>query len=595
MRPSQRQRAGKTESSFSAARIGAVLLCSAVGIGCSAQSTAPGGSGSGGGDSRGAGTGSLGSAGAMTSAVSGSGGQGTAQLPIDCKEPQAGRAPLRRLVRFEYNNTVAELFKLTTRPADALPGEELGTGFGNEADSLGVSRLLVDGYRTIAEQIAKDQTASAAQAIGTAGCDPAGMGEAACIQKFVTDFLGRAFRRPATPQDLTAYQGAFERAREIGGDFASGVRAVIARALQAPQFLYRVELGEPVDVAKNLARPTGYEMATRLSYLLWGTMPDLQLMSAAQQGKLATAEGVRAEAERLLNDERAHAVVRYFHGMLLGTLGLDHLERDSGFYPTFKPGMGALFRQETEKFLDEVVWKGSGDLAGIFSAPYTFVNGPLATFYGLPGVTGDGFQKVMLDGSRRAGLLTQASILTLTTPGSRTDPVVRGKWLYTKLLCGTVGDPPPDVPKLPEPIPGQGVRERLAMHREVQPCKSCHRLMDPIGFGFEHYDGVGLWRDQDNDLPIDDSGEIVVTDAAGTFHGPVELGQKLAKSQDVRKCFVRNWLTFAYGRAETSADSCSRTQLEQVFNDSGGNIKALLLSLTQTDAFLYRPMVVPGQ
>jgi hypothetical protein len=523
------------------------------------------------------------------------GGGGAAQPPTDCKEPQAGRAPLRRLIRFEYNNTVDALFKISTRPADALPGEEVGTGFGNEADSLGVSRLLIDGYRTIAEQIATDQTADAAHVIAAAGCDPAGMGEAPCSQKFIADFLGRAFRRPASAEDLTAYRGAFDRARQIGGDFASGVRAVIARALQAPQFLYRVELGETVDAAKNLARPTGYEMASRLSYLLWGTMPDPELLSAAQQGKLVTAEGVRAEAERMLNDDRAHDVVRYFHGMLFGTLGLDHLERDAGYYPTFKPGMGALFRQETEKFLDDVVWKGSGDLAGIFSAPYTFVNGPLATFYGLPNITGDVFQKVMLDGTRRAGLLTQASILTVTTPGSRTDPVVRGKWVYTKLLCGKVGDPPANVPKLPEPMPGQSVRDRLAMHRAVEPCKSCHTLMDPIGFGFEHYDGVGLWRDQDNNLPIDDSGEVVGTDAAGTFHGPTELGQKLAKSQNVRSCFVGNWLTFAYGRAETPADSCSRAKLEQAFNAAGGNIKALLLSLTQTDAFLYRPVVLPGQ
>ncbi|MEP7049607.1 MAG: DUF1592 domain-containing protein [Pseudomonadota bacterium] len=572
---------------MSAARTATWLLCSAAAMGCTGVIN---------GSSAGSGGGSAGPASSSGAAgVSAGVGGSTAQPPIDCKEPQAGRAPLRRLIRFEYNNTVAELFKISTRPADALPGEEIGTGFGNEADSLGVSRLLIDGYRTIAEQIASDQTTDAAHAIAAAGCDPAGMGEAACSKQFITDFLGRAFRRPGTPEDLTAYQGAFDHGRQIGGDFASGVRAVIARALQAPQFLYRVELGETVDAAKKLARPTGYEMASRLSYLLWGRMPDALLMSAAQQGKLVTPEGVRAEAERMLNDDRAHDVVRYFHGMLLGTLGLDHLERDAGYYPTFKPGMGALFRQETEKFLDEVVWKGSGDLVGIFTAPYTFVNGPLATFYGLPGITGDAFQKVMLDGSRRAGLLTQASILTVTTPGSRTDPVVRGKWVYTKLLCGKVGDPPANVPKLPEPTPGQSVRDRLAMHRAVEPCKSCHTLMDPIGFGFEHYDGVGLWRDQDNALPIDDSGEIKGTDAAGTFHGPTELGQKLAKSQAVRSCFVGDWLTFAYGRAETPADSCSRNKLEQAFSASGGNIKALLISLTQTDAFLYRPIVLPGQ
>jgi hypothetical protein len=475
-----------------------------------------------------------------------------------------------------------------------LPGEELGTGFGNDADALGVSRLLIDGYRSLAEQIATDKTVDAATAISTAGCDPAGTSEADCSAKFITDFLGRAFRRPATPEDVTTYRVTFDRGREIGGDFATGVRAVVARALQAPQFLYRVELGETVDAAKNLARPSSYEMATRLSYMLWGSMPDEALLNAAREGRLGTAEGVRAEATRMLDSPEAREVVRYFHGMLLGTLGIDGLERNAQLYPSFKPGMGALLRQETEKFLDDVVWNGSGDVAGIFSAPYTFVNGPLATFYGLANVTGDAFQKVTLDGSRRAGLLTQASVLSLTTPGSRTDPVIRGKWVYTKLLCGKVADPPPDVPKLPDPIPGQSVRERLAMHRDVDACRGCHRLMDPIGFGFEHYDGVGLWREQDNGVAVDDSGEIVGSDVAGAFQGAVELGQKLAQSQDVRSCFVGNWLTFAYGRAETPADACSRSALENAFTQSGGNIKSLLLALTQTDAFLYRPIVVPG-
>jgi hypothetical protein len=323
-------------------------------------------------------------------------------------------------------------------------------------------------------------------------------------------------------------------------------------------------------------------------------MPDEALLSAAREGRLGTAEGVRAEATRMLEAPEAREVVRYFHGMLLGTLGIDGLERNAELYPTFVPGMGALFRQETEKFLDDVIWSGSGDVAGIFSAPYTFVNGPLAAFYGLPNVTGDAFQKVALDGTRRAGLLTHASILTLTTPGSRTDPVIRGKWVYTKLLCGIIPDPPSEVPELPEPVPGQSVRERLALHRDVDACRGCHQLMDPIGFGFEHYDGVGLWRDQENGLPIDDSGEITGTDVAGPFRGVVELGQKLAQSQDVRSCFVGNWLTFAYGRAETPADLCSRSSLEKALTDSGGNIKALLLALTQTDAFLYRPVVVPG-
>jgi hypothetical protein len=324
-------------------------------------------------------------------------------------------------------------------------------------------------------------------------------------------------------------------------------------------------------------------------------MPDPALISAAEAGKLDTKEGVLEEARRLVADPRAKDSLKYFHSMLFGHGGLDHLERDAGFYPTFKPGMGALFRQETELFLDDVVWNGAGNLATVFTAPYTFVNGPLATFYGIPNVTGDAFQKVMLDTTRRAGLLTQASILTLTTPGSRTDPVVRGKWVYTKIFCGQIDDPPPDVPKLPDPVPGQPVRERLAMHRADPSCAGCHELMDPLGLPFEHFDGVGLWRDTDNGAAIDTSGAVPEVDVAGPFNGIVELGTKVAQSGDVRRCYAGRYLNYAYGRAITEADSCSANGVAQAFDGTQGNVRELILAVTQTPGFLLRPVTTPGQ
>jgi hypothetical protein len=455
--------------------------------------------------------------------------------------------------------------------------------------------LLVDGYRAIAQQIAKDVTVDAAAVVRVAGCDPATAGEEPCRQTFIADFLRRAFRRPAAEADLAAYAQTFATGKTLGGDFASGVRAVVERSLQSAQFLYRVELGEPVDAARNLARPSAHEVATRLSYLLWSSMPDQALFEAAEQGRLNTSEGILEEGRRMLGDARAKDSLRYFHTQLFGTGGLDHLERDAEYYPTFEPGMGVLFRQETEQFLEDVVWNGAGDLATIFTAPYTFVNEALATFYGIPGVTGDAFQKVNLDTARRSGLLTQASILTLTTPGSRTDPVVRGKWVYTKILCGKVDDPPPDVPELPEPVPGQSVRDRLALHRAAAECAGCHVLMDPIGFAFENFDGVGLWRDTENGVAIDTSGEIAESDVAGPINGVLELSQRVAQSRDVRNCYAGRFMTYAYGRAITSNDSCSRAALETAFEQAQGNIKELMLAVTQTDGFLLRPLAAPAQ
>lgn len=506
--------------------------------------------------------------------------------------PTAPRAPLRRLTRYEYNNTVRDLLGVMSRPADALPGEEAGSGFGNDADALGVSRVLIDGYRIVAQQVALEVTAEPAAVQALTNCDPA-TADAACQDAFLTRYLTDAFRRPPAAEELAAYQAAFDAGVTLGGDFASGTRAVIERSLQSPQFLYRAEVGQAVDDSPGLARPTGYEMATRLSYLIWSSAPDRALLDAAARGDLDSDEGVLAEASRLLEDERAKDSLRYFHGQLFGIAGLDYIERDAEYYPTFVPGMGALFRQETEHFLDHVLWHGEGDLRTVFTAPYTFVNESLATFYGIAGVTGAEFREVALDPTRRGGLLTQASILTTTTPGSRTDPVVRGKWFYTKLLCGTVPDPPPDVPLLPEPTPGQSTRDRLAQHRADPACGTCHALMDPIGLAFEHYDGVGLWRDTDNGLAIDDSGEVPIGDVAGPFQGAMEFAQKMAESADVRACYVGRYLTYAYGRALDAGDDCSKARAEAAFELSEGNVQDLMLAVTSTDGFLLRPMVAP--
>jgi hypothetical protein len=504
------------------------------------------------------------------------------------------RAPLRRITRFEYNNTVRDLLGVTSNPASVLPGEESGSGFGNDADALGVSPLLIDGYRTVAQQLAEEVTSDDSAVMNITGCDPAA-GESQCQSSFLSSYLTRAFRRPLEADELSSYATTFADGQALTGSFGGGVRAVIERSLQAPQFLYRIEVGRPLDGAPELTQPTAYEMATRLSYLLWSSTPDPALLDAAAQGKLDSAEGVLSEARRMLDDDRAKDSLRYFHGELFGISGMDFLERDAGYYPTFKPGMGALFRQETEHFMDYVVWEGQGDLATVFTAPFTFVNGPLAEFYGIDGVTGDDFVKVDVDPTKRAGLLTQASILTVTTPGSRTDPVVRGKWLYTKMLCGIVPDPPTNVPLLPEPEPGQSVRERLSAHRDNPACSGCHTLMDPMGLAFENYDGVGLWRDTDNGAEIDVSGEIPTTDVAGPFEGALEFGQRLAASQDARECYLGRYMTYAYGRALDDSDECSRVNAASAFEQAQGNIKELILAVTQTDGFLLRAPVAPGQ
>jgi len=363
-------------------------------------------------------------------------------------------------------------------------------------------------------------------------------------------------------------------------------------ALQSPQFLYRLEHGTAVP-GQSVFRPTSTEMATRLSYLLWGSAPDSALLDLAAAGQLDTKEQVLAQAKVMLQNPKAHDVVRYFTSTLYGIAGLDGLERNAQLFPTYSPSLGPLFRQETERFIDDVVWSG-GTFATLFDAKHTFVNGPLAAFYGIPGVSGDDFQRVERDPNRRLGLLSHASILAATTPGSRNDPVVRGKFIYEELFCRAVPSPPAGLNvKEPPADPTRTTRERFSAHRDQPACKSCHTMLDPIGYGLENFDGVGLWRDTENGKPIDASGDLPMVDVAGPFNGPVELAKKIAGSHDAASCFADKWLAFAYGRVLSDADACTRAQLEKSFLDSGGNVQALLLAATQSDAFLYLPAPTP--
>lgn len=517
---------------------------------------------------------------------------GSAGVPVNCDMPAAPRAPLRRLTRFEYNNTLRDFLQIEDRPADALPGEELGNGFGNDADVLGVSRILIDGYRSVAQDIANSLAADAVSAQALAGCDPLALGEEACGQQFIARFGEEALRKPLDAEETAVLASALAKGRELGGDFASGIRAVVEVTLQLPQFLYRLERGEVADAALGLGRPTSFEMASRLSYLLWASLPDAELVEAARRNELLTPEQVFAQATRMLEDDRSREVTRFFHGQLYGLGGLDTLARSPEYYPTFIPGMGTLFRQETERFVEHVIWELGGDFQTLMSAPFSVMNQPLAEFYGVTGVaSGDAFQRVELDPTRRAGVLTQASIMSLTTPGSRTNPIVRSKWVLQKFLCQKIPNPPVGLMvEEPEVVPGLSTRERFTAHREDPTCATCHDLLDPVGFGLENYDGVGLWRDMDNGVPIDASGELPMSDAAGPFSGPVELAQRMAQSLEAQSCYVGSWLTYAYGRTETTQDACTRASLERAFAEVGGNVKALLLALTQTDAFLYRPL-----
>ncbi|MEP6652839.1 MAG: DUF1592 domain-containing protein [Myxococcales bacterium] len=528
---------------------------------------------------------------AMTATIAGCQASSTPTMATPealCSQPSPGPAPIRRLSRFEYNNTVRDLLGDASNAGDLLPPEQKGNGFSNDAASLTTPPILVDSYRHLAHALSLTATQDGAALGRLYTCDVAAMGEDKCAARFVTEFGQRAFRRPLQQQEVDTLTGIY-RVGRAGGTFAGGLAAVIEMALQSPQFLYRPEFGVPIQ-GSNLARVQGFEMASRLSYLLWGTTPSSELMAAAAAGKLDSKEQVLAQAKTMLVDPRARQVVRYFHDTLLGIDGIDGRPRNQEIFPTYKPDLAVLFKQETEQFVDHIVWEGPGDFATLFTGAFTYLNGPLAEFYGVPGITGNGFQRVKTDPTRRAGLLTQASILTMTTPGTSNNPVVRGKFIYTQLLCGQVPDPPIGLVVMEPPAdPTLTTRERFLLHRQPS-CVGCHVRLDDIGFGLENFNGVGLWQDTENGKLLDSSGKVPDGDVAGPFVGAVELGKKIANSRDARECFVGKWLDFAYARTEKKADACTRAALSDVFEGSGGNVQSLLLALTQTDAFMYRPL-----
>ncbi|MEJ7754560.1 MAG: DUF1592 domain-containing protein [Candidatus Limnocylindrales bacterium] len=506
-----------------------------------------------------------------------------------CKTVEPGNSPMRRMIRAEYNNTVHDLLGDTTHPADGFLPEEVSLGFNNQAEALQVTQALAQQYLEAAEALAGDAVANLETLLP---CDPASDGDDPCARQFVETFGKRAYRRPLAPSEVDTLLGVYQAGRAVG-DFQNGIRLTLEVILQSPHFLYRVEFGMPDPVEADVVALDPYEVAARLSYLIWGSMPDAELSGAADDDKLATREEIAAQARRMLGAPQARAAVATFHRQWLGLGGLDEVDKDPAIYPEYDPSLKALWTQETESFFDHVVFDGDGDLPTLLTAPYSMMNADLAAFYGANVPTSGTWEKVELDPAQRSGFLTQAGLLALNAKTNQSSPVHRGKLVREMLLCQTMPDPPNDIPIVPPDIDPQATtREQFDAHASNPTCASCHVLMDPIGFGFEHYDGIGAWRDQDHGLPVDAHGELTGTvDVDGPFDGVPELAQKLAQSAEVRQCVATQWFRWGHGRKESEADACSLQEIGEAFAAASYDIRELIVALTQTEAFRYRRAV----
>jgi hypothetical protein len=534
----------------------------------------------------GQGNGPGGSGGTGAGSTGGSGGS----VDIDPCGPVVAVAaePMRRLSHDEYKNTLSDLqptwgATIGTQVSGFTPDTE-SLGFKNSAPLLNVSSTLAQQYMDAAEAIS---TLAVSNLTALLPCTPTAgnaTSEAGCADQFIKAFGRRLYRHTLGADEVARYTTVYGSARTQGYDFKTGIQWVVFSFLQAPGFLYRVELDPPGAIG---ARPlTGLELASRLSYLLWQSAPDDTLLNAAEGGQLTNRIDINREATRLLADPKARRLVTFFDQWLrLGNL--DNITRDPTKYPNLPTGLGAMLHTEAQTFAVSTVFDGDAKLSSLLTGQYSYLNQTLAQHYGISGITGTAFQRVALTG--RGGLMMLGGNLAARDLSSRTSIVHRGVEVRTVFMCQTIAAPPPNVPALGPIDASLTQAQRLAAHRADPACASCHNNIDSLGTPFEGFDAVGRARTADElGNPIDTSGELVRSrDTA--LNGPVkdgtELMGKLSQSSEVSDCFATQLYRFSMGRQETTDDACSTYTLKKAFQDNGGDVKQLLLTLTQLDDF----------
>jgi hypothetical protein len=422
-------------------------------------------------------------------------------------------------------------------------------------------------------------------------CYPASETEAAaCAEHILTALARRAYRRPITEAERDRLLGLYSSERAKGRDFEAGVQTGLAYILVAPQFLFRVESDPEHAAPGSLFRLSDLELATRLSFFLWSSIPDDTLVDAAVAGRLSEPRELRAQVVRMLADERASTLARSFAGQWLYLRNLRASSPDMYFFPDFDDNLRQSAIRETELLFESIV-RNDRPITELLSADYTYLNERLARHYEIPGIYGDQFRRVAVTDERRQGLLGQASILTLSSYPNRTSPVSRGNYVLTNILGTPPPEPPPNVPALPE-VTGEklSMRARMERHRADPVCASCHQLMDPIGLVLERYDGIGRWRTEDNGEPVASYGSTVhVLRDFGPIDGPVELRKAiLSQPERFARTATEKLMTYALGRGLTAADMPAARAIVREAAAEDYRFSALVLGVVTSEAFQMR-------
>lgn len=498
------------------------------------------------------------------------------ELPVD-----PGSSPMRLLSREQYLNTLEAL-------VGHVPEAEAALANFVDASSLGASQAHVnandvEGYERAAAIVANYVTTDPDRLSRIAPCaedaDPSD-----CARTFVVSFGSEAYRAPVDDaDDISDHLALFSVG--LSESYAHGIELVLKGMLQSPRFLYQVEVGTSDHVAEGAVRLTPHEVAARLSYAVWNGKPDERLLAAAKSGELASEEGVQAQLEWMLKDDRGRRYVQQFLEDWTHIRRVLSLAKREDIYPAWQEVQSATYEQGAA-FFDQIVEREGGKLSALLTSKSVMVSDKLAAHYGVS--AGAEFEAIELAGGNTSGLLTLPALLaTLSKPGE-SSPVHRGLFVRESLLCQHPPAPPSEIPAAPEVDSGGSTRERLAQHLVDPGCANCHQLLDPVGFGLENYDSIGMYRESDGGKAVDASGELTGTDVNGAFTGPVQLGEMLAQSEIVEQCVARQWFRYAIKRVETDSDLCAIKSIVEDFRDADQDLRTLPQAVVKTDAFLYR-------
>ncbi|MCA9706242.1 MAG: DUF1592 domain-containing protein [Myxococcales bacterium] len=492
-----------------------------------------------------------------------------------------------RLTHQQWENTVQDLLGLPEPTglssefrADPYVG---GFTFDNNALSLEVDQALWAGYQRAASDVAE-----------MAATDPAILATIAPesdATAFVRTFGTRAFRRPLTDAEVQTYVGLFDQGAELYEDttgFEAGVRVVIESMLQSPYFIYRVEQSE--EIVDGVIPLSAWEVASRLSYFLWNSMPDQTLLAAAAAGELETADQIRDHALRMLDSAKAVQVVERFHHQLLHVDKFASADPSPAFYPDAPADLGLLAVQEHDLFLEHTIFGQGGSWRDLLTSTETFVNEDLAPIYGLTGTFGPEFERVDLPADERRGLFTQIGFLAGNSTSVNPDPIHRGVFLVKHIACHTISAPPDDIPPVPAPDETQTNREAVEALTEApgSVCQGCHApLINPFGFAFESYDSTGAFRTTDNAKPVDSTASVLLSEGAVPVDDALELATALAEDAQVHRCYAKHWMEFALSRPHDEMDEPLVDRLaEESLADL--SVKDILVELTTSRPFLTR-------